>query len=40
MVRGKFTTGELEPKLQREGAIRSSYKGYGLFGDDKNSSSS
>ena len=37
MVKGKFTTGELEPKLQREGATRSTYKGYGLFGDEKNS---
>lgn len=36
MVRGKFSTGELEPRLEREGATRSQYKGYGLFGDERN----
>ena len=36
MVRGKFATGELEPRLQREGATRTQYKGYGLFGDERN----
>jgi hypothetical protein len=36
MVRGKFATGELEPKLQKEGATHTTYKGYGLFGDDRN----
>jgi hypothetical protein len=36
MARGKFPTGELEPKLEREGATRTAYKGYTLFGDDRN----
>lgn len=36
MVRGKFATGELEPRLERQGATRTGYKGYNLFGDDRN----
>lgn len=35
MVRGKFSQGELEPKLEREGAVRMKHKGYNLFGNDE-----
>jgi hypothetical protein len=35
MVRGKFATGDLEPRLERRGATRTRYKGYSLFGDDR-----
>lgn len=37
MLRGKFSTRELEPRLEREGAAKTNYKGYGLFGDERNS---
>lgn len=37
MLRGKFATRELEPRLEREGATRTNYKSYGLFGDERNS---
>jgi hypothetical protein len=37
MLRGKFAPGELEPKLEREGAARTRYKSYSLFGDERNS---
>ncbi len=37
MVRGKFAPGELEPKLERQGATRTRYKSYNLFGDERNS---
>lgn len=36
MARGKFPTSELEPKLEQQGATRTRYKGYSLFGDEKN----
>jgi hypothetical protein len=35
MVRGRFTVGELEPKLDPLGNRRTSYKGYTLIGDDR-----
>jgi hypothetical protein len=35
MVRGHFTVGELEPKLDPLGNHRTSYKGYTLIGDDR-----
>ena len=35
MVRGHFTVGELEPKLDPLGNHRASYKGYTLIGDDR-----
>ncbi len=35
MVRGRFTVGELEPKLDPLGNHRTSYKGYTLIGDDR-----
>jgi hypothetical protein len=35
MVRGHFTAGELEPKLDPSGKHRTSYKGYTLIGDDR-----
>jgi hypothetical protein len=35
MVRGKFAPTDMEPKLVREGATRTAYKGYSLFGDDR-----
>lgn len=35
IVRGKFSTGELEPKLENRGAKRSRYKSYSLFGDER-----
>lgn len=37
MVRGKFAPGELEPKLEKQGSTRTRYKGYNLFGDERNS---
>ncbi|MBC7926381.1 MAG: hypothetical protein H7039_12055 [Bryobacteraceae bacterium] len=36
LVRGKFADMGLEPKLEREGAQRFSYKGFTLVGDEKN----
>jgi hypothetical protein len=35
MARGKFTQGELEPRLEREGATRMKHKGYNLFGNEE-----
>jgi hypothetical protein len=35
MVRGHFTVGELEPKLDPLGNHRTAYKGYTLIGDDR-----
>ncbi len=35
MVRGKFSPTDLEPKLEKEGATRTAYKRYSLFGDEK-----
>ncbi len=35
MLRGKFAPGELEPKLERQGAARTQYKSHNLFGDEK-----
>lgn len=37
MARGRFSPLDMEPKLQREGAERSAYRGYSLFGDDHTS---
>ena len=37
MVRGKFAPGELEPKLEHQGATRTRYKSYNLFGDERRS---
>jgi hypothetical protein len=36
MLRGKFSARELEPRLEREGATKTNYKGYSLFGDERN----
>ncbi|HUS05828.1 MAG TPA: hypothetical protein VMZ52_06020 [Bryobacteraceae bacterium] len=36
MARGKFAEMGLEPRLNREGAVRMQYKGYTLLGDAKN----
>lgn len=36
MARGKFPTSELEPKLQQQGATRTPYKTYNLYGDERN----
>lgn len=36
LVRGKFADMGMEPKLQREGVERFSYKGFTLVGDEKN----
>lgn len=35
MARGKFSTTDLEARLEKQGAARSAYKGYNFFGDDK-----
>lgn len=35
MARGQFSTGDLEPKLQGDGAERFGYKGYSLFGNER-----
>jgi hypothetical protein len=35
MARGKFPQSELEPRLEKEGATRTNYKGYSLFGNDQ-----
>jgi hypothetical protein len=37
MSRGRFSSSELEPQLEKEGAQRTRYKTYTLFGDEKNS---
>ncbi len=37
MVRGRFSPVDMEPKLERQGATRTRYKSYSLFGDDKRS---
>jgi hypothetical protein len=37
LARGRFTVGELEPKLGALGARRTSYKTYTLIGDERNS---
>lgn len=37
IARGKFKPGDLEPKLQAQGAKRTAYKDYNLFGDDQRS---
>lgn len=36
MSRGRFDASELEPQLDKEGAQRTRYKTYTLFGDEKN----
>jgi hypothetical protein len=36
MARGKFTVGELEPQLDKQGAQKTKYKSYTLYGDDRN----
>jgi hypothetical protein len=35
MARGKFPQSELEPKLEKDGATRTNYKGYSLFGNEQ-----
>ena len=35
MARGKFSDMGLEPRIQREGASKTSYKGYAITGDDE-----
>jgi hypothetical protein len=35
MARGKFSQGDLEPRLEAQGAKRFGYKGYNLFGNDQ-----
>ncbi len=37
MIRGRFSPSDVEPRIQREGATRTSYRGYTLIGDDKSS---
>jgi hypothetical protein len=34
MTRGRFSPLDMEPRLQREGATRTSYRGYSLYGDE------
>lgn len=36
MMRGRFTVGELEPKIEHLGAQRTKYKEFTLMGDDRN----
>ncbi len=36
MVRGKFSEGDLEPRLEKKGAARFGYKGFNLWGDERN----
>ena len=36
MARGKFNTADLEARLEKQGARRSTYNGVNLFGDEKN----
>ena len=36
MARGKFTVGDLEPKLEGQGIQKTKFKGYTLYGDDRN----
>jgi len=35
MARGKFSEGDLEPRLEAKGAKRFGYKGYNFFGDER-----
>jgi hypothetical protein len=37
MTRGRFSPADLEPRIQREGVTRTSYRGYTLIGDDNSS---
>jgi hypothetical protein len=36
LARGKFAEGDLQPRLEKQGAKRFGYKGHDLFGDDRN----
>jgi hypothetical protein len=36
MARGKFGEGDVQPRLEKQGAKRFAYKGQNLFGDDRN----
>ena len=36
MARGKFSVGDLEPKLETQGLQKTKFKGYTLYGDDRN----
>ena len=36
MARGKFSIGELEPKLSEQGVQKTKFKGYTMYGDDRN----
>ena len=36
MARGKFSMGDLEPKLDTQGLVKTKFKGYTLYGDDRN----
>ena len=35
MARGKFSVAELEPQIDKQGAQKTKYKGYTLYGDDR-----
>jgi hypothetical protein len=35
MIRGRFSPTDVEPRIQREGATRTPYRGYTLIGDEK-----
>lgn len=37
MTRGRFSPVDMEPRLQRNGATETSYRGYSLFGDEHSS---
>src|SRR5947209_421558 len=36
LARGKFRAGDVEPRLEKQGAKRFEYNGYKMFGDDRN----
>ena len=36
MARGKFIIGDLEPKINEQGVQKTKFKGYTLYGDDRN----
>ena len=36
MVRGKFSVGDLEPQLDKQGVQKTKYKSYTLYGDERN----
>ena len=37
MARGKFSVAELEPQIDKQGAQKTKYKSYTVYGDDRNS---